>query len=52
MAKAAAAVGVKGFFFEVHQNPEKALSDGPNMVYLDKFEEVLTGVKRVMEAVQ
>lgn len=52
IAKAAAAVGVKGFFFEVHRNPEEALSDGPNMVYLDKFEEVLVSVKKVMEAVQ
>ncbi len=52
IAKAAAAVGVKGFFFEVHRNPEEALSDGPNMVYLDKFEAVLASVKKVMEAVQ
>ena len=52
VAKAAAAVGVKGFFFEVHRNPEEAMSDGPNMVYLDKFEEVLASVKKVMEAVQ
>jgi len=52
MAKAAAAVGVKGFFFEVHRNPEIALSDGPNMVYLDKFEAVVQSVKKVMDAVQ
>lgn len=34
MAKAAKAFGANGFFFEVHPNPEKALSDGPNMLYL------------------
>ena len=45
MAYAAAAVGVKGFFFEVHQNPEEALSDGPNMIYLDKFNSVATKLK-------
>ena len=26
---------------EVHDNPEEALSDGPNMVYLDKLEDLL-----------
>lgn len=45
MAYAAASVGVKGFFFEVHQNPEKAMSDGPNMIYLDKFKDVATRLK-------
>jgi 2-dehydro-3-deoxyphosphooctonate aldolase (KDO 8-P synthase) len=45
MAKAAKAVGADGFFFEVHPNPEDALSDGPNMVYLDKFEDILLDIK-------
>jgi len=43
IAKAANAVGVDGFFFEVHDNPEKALSDGPNMIYLNKFKQLLEG---------
>ena len=34
-----------GFFFEVHQNPEKALSDGPNMVYLKDFKKILESIK-------
>jgi 2-dehydro-3-deoxyphosphooctonate aldolase (KDO 8-P synthase) len=34
LAAAAAAVGVDGFFIETHPNPERALSDGPNMVPL------------------
>lgn len=34
LAQAAAAAGVDGFFIETHPNPEKALSDGPNMVPL------------------
>jgi len=41
MAKLANAVGVDGFFFEVHQDPEIALSDGPNMVYLKDFRGIL-----------
>ena len=41
LAAAAAAVGVKGFFFEVHRNPDKALSDGPNMIKFDEFKKLL-----------
>lgn len=45
MAKLANAVGVDGFFFEVHPNPEEALSDGPNMVYLKDFRDILKSIK-------
>lgn len=41
LAKAAAAVGVDGFFIETHPNPEKALSDGPNMVPLGELREFI-----------
>ena len=41
LARAAVASGVDGLFFEVHDNPEEALSDGPNMVYLNQFEDLL-----------
>ena len=34
LARAAAAVGVDGFFIETHPNPKAALSDGPNMIPL------------------
>ncbi|MBQ4367698.1 MAG: 3-deoxy-8-phosphooctulonate synthase, partial [Muribaculaceae bacterium] len=37
MALAAQAFGATGFFFEVHPNPDKALSDGPNMLKLDNL---------------
>lgn len=37
MALAAKAFGANGFFFEIHPDPEKALSDGPNMLYLKDF---------------
>ena len=42
LSRAAVASGVDGLFFEVHDNPAEALSDGPNMLYLDQVEEVLT----------
>jgi len=41
MAKLANAVDVDGFFFEVHENPEEALSDGPNMVFLKNFRKII-----------
>ena len=41
LARAAAAAGVDGFFIETHPNPEKALSDGPNMIPLKEMEEFL-----------
>lgn len=44
IAAAAAAVGVSGYFFEVHPEPEKAKSDGPNMIPLDRFSSVLNSV--------
>lgn len=45
IAKLANAVGVNGFFFEVHENPEVALSDGPNMVYLKDFPDILKSIR-------
>ena len=41
MAKAAKAFGANGFFFEVHPNPEQALSDGPNMLYLKDLKDLI-----------
>ena len=38
MALAAKAFGANGFFFEVHPDPDRALSDGPNMLRLDDLE--------------
>lgn len=38
MALAAKAFGANGYFFEVHPDPDHALSDGPNMLFLDKLE--------------
>lgn len=47
LAKAAVAVGVDGLFFEVHPDPDRALSDGPNMLKLDDFERILTRILKV-----
>lgn len=41
MALAAKAFGANGYFFEVHPDPDHALSDGPNMLYLHDLESVL-----------
>ncbi|MFM7438074.1 MAG: 3-deoxy-8-phosphooctulonate synthase [Snowella sp.] len=50
LASAAAAVGIDALFMEVHENPDVALSDGPNMVPLAKLEAVLKQVLRVRQA--
>lgn len=41
MALAAKAFGATGYFFETHPDPEKALSDGPNMLFLNELENVI-----------
>lgn len=42
LARAAVAVGVAGVFMEVHQDPDNAPSDGPNMVKLHELESILS----------
>lgn len=44
MALAAKAFGANGFFFETHPDPERALSDGPNMLYLKDLENVISSL--------
>ncbi len=44
MALAAKAFGATGYFFEIHPNPEQALSDGPNMLYLKDFDQVISSL--------
>jgi 2-dehydro-3-deoxyphosphooctonate aldolase (KDO 8-P synthase) len=51
LARAAAAVGVDGLFMEVHPDPERALSDGPNMVPLHRLADLLAQVVAIREAV-
>lgn len=51
LAKAAIAAGADALFFEVHPEPEHALSDGPNMVRLDEFESMFNRIMKVYNAV-
>jgi 2-dehydro-3-deoxyphosphooctonate aldolase (KDO 8-P synthase) len=46
----AAATAVDGFFFEVHENPAMALSDGPNAIRLDEFGDLLDQLLAVWRA--
>ncbi|PKN38153.1 MAG: 3-deoxy-8-phosphooctulonate synthase [Deltaproteobacteria bacterium HGW-Deltaproteobacteria-2] len=47
LARAAVAAGVDGIFFEVHHDPEKALCDGSNSLYLSELEELLIMLKKI-----
>jgi 2-dehydro-3-deoxyphosphooctonate aldolase (KDO 8-P synthase) len=51
MAKSAIIWGADGMFFEVHDDPSKALSDGPNMIKLSSFKEVLDDIKKIYELI-
>lgn len=42
LSRAAVATGIDALFWEVHENPEKALCDGPNSLPLDAVEELLS----------
>ena len=44
MALAAKAFGATGYFFEVHPDPDHALSDGPNMLYLNELDRVIASL--------
>ncbi len=52
LVRAAVGVGIDALFLEVHDNPEEALSDGANMVYLDKLEDLLKEALAIHEIVQ
>jgi 2-dehydro-3-deoxyphosphooctonate aldolase (KDO 8-P synthase) len=47
LSKAAVAVGTDALFFEVHEEPDKALSDGPNCVSLNNFKELLSRLMKI-----
>ncbi len=46
LARAAASIGIAAIFMETHPDPDNAPSDGPNMIPMDKFEALLTDIKR------
>ena len=51
IGKAAIAVGVDGIFIETHPRPAEALSDGANMLILDRLEELLTQLVKIRKAI-
>ena len=52
LAKAAAAIGIDALFMEVHEDPDNAPSDGPNMIPLAELESVLKQILRVRSALE
>ena len=52
LARAAFAVGIDGLFMEVHPDPDNALSDGPNTVYLDQVEGLLAEFLQIHKIVK
>ena len=50
LARAAAAVGVDGFFFETHFDPNIALSDGPNMLKIDDLYKTVDQIFAIQDA--
>ena len=52
LARAAVAAGVAGLFMETHENPDQALSDGPNSWPLDRMEALLEGLMEIDRSVK
>ncbi len=52
LANCAMAAGADVLFFEIHPNPEKALCDGPNMLYLKDAESVFEKCKAIFELIR
>jgi len=52
LAKAAAAIGMDALFMEIHEDPDRALSDGPNMIPLAQLETVLQQILQVHKTSQ
>ncbi len=50
LARAATAAGCDGLFLETHPRPDEALSDGPNMVALDRLPELVECCLRLRQA--
>jgi 2-dehydro-3-deoxyphosphooctonate aldolase (KDO 8-P synthase) len=52
LARAAVAVGVDALFVEVHEDPERALSDGPNACPLEQLPALLAELTKIDELVR
>ena len=52
LSRAAVAVGVAAIFIETHQDPDNAPSDGPNMLPLNKLEDLIIKIKAIDKIVK
>ncbi len=52
LSRAAAAIGVDGFFFETHSNPDAALCDGPNMLSLEALDKAINDIKKIQDSIK
>lgn len=52
LARAATATGIDALFMEVHDNPQEALSDGPNMLYIEQLEPLLKDILAIDSVVR
>ncbi len=52
LSRAAAAIGVDGFFFETHSNPDVALCDGPNMLNLEALDKAIRDIKKIQDSLK
>lgn len=52
LARAAAAIGIDALFMEIHEDPDNALSDGPNMIALSQLESVLQPILNVRHSLE
>ncbi len=51
LSRAAVACGIDGLFFEVHPQPDKALCDGPNMIPLKEFKNLIEALVEIHKTV-
>ncbi|VAY88154.1 2-Keto-3-deoxy-D-manno-octulosonate-8-phosphate synthase [hydrothermal vent metagenome] len=52
LARAAAAIGVDGFFFETHFDPTIALSDGPNMLTIERLKSTIKDIVAIQDVLR
>lgn len=52
LSRAAVAVGVDGLFMEVHPEPDKALSDGPNMIEISRLKQILEKILQINDLIK
>jgi len=50
LARCAVAAGANGLFIETHPDPDRALSDGPNMIPLAEMPAVMKSLVKIFEA--